>query len=97
MQRQAGALDALLVTTEKDMVKVAPFQDRLWRNLPQPEALPVVLVVEEAAELKQMIQDALTKSRADGHRSGRWSLVSSRDTTPSWRLVPASPSRKYHN
>ena len=70
LQRQAEALDALLVTTEKDMVKVAPFQDRLWRNLPQPEALPVVLVVEEAAELKQMIQDALIKSRADGHRSG---------------------------
>jgi tetraacyldisaccharide 4'-kinase len=74
LQRQAGALDALLVTTEKDMVKVAPFQDRLWRNLPQPEPLPVVLVVEEAAELKQMIQDALIKSRADGYRSGQVEL-----------------------
>jgi tetraacyldisaccharide 4'-kinase len=71
LQRQAEALGALLVTTEKDMIKVTPFQDRLWRNLPQPEALPVLLVVEEADELQRLIRDALVRSRALGRRSGQ--------------------------
>jgi tetraacyldisaccharide 4'-kinase len=71
LQRQAAALDALLVTTEKDLVKISAFEDRLWRDLPQPEALPVVLVVEEATELKQLLHDALVKFRAAGHKSGQ--------------------------
>ena len=71
LQRQAAALDALLVTTEKDLVKISGFEDRLWRDLPQPEALPVVLVVEEAAELKRLLHETLVKFRAAGHRSGQ--------------------------
>jgi tetraacyldisaccharide 4'-kinase len=71
LQRQAEALGALLVTTEKDMIKVAPFEDRLWRNLPHPESLPVVLVVEEADELQRLIRDALLRSRSVGRRSGQ--------------------------
>lgn len=71
LQRQAEALDALLVTTEKDMVKIAPFLSALRPDLPQPEALPVVLVVEEAADLKSLILDAMARSRASGQRSGQ--------------------------
>jgi tetraacyldisaccharide 4'-kinase len=74
LQRQAGALDALLVTTEKDMVKIARFHDNLWRNLPRPEALPVTLVVEDAEELKKLIFDAMATARAAGASSSRREL-----------------------
>ena len=63
LQRQAGALDALLVTTEKDMVKIAPLLPGLWQNLPQPEPLPVTLVVEEADQLRKLLIEALSRAR----------------------------------
>jgi tetraacyldisaccharide 4'-kinase len=71
LQRQASALDALLVTTEKDMVKIAAFLPSLWQNLPQPEPLPVTLVVEEAEALQKLLAEALTLSRATGRAAGR--------------------------
>ena len=74
LQRQAEALDALLVTTEKDMVKIAPFLTALRADLPQPEALPVVLVVDEADDLRQMLLDVLTKFRGAGRISGQVNL-----------------------
>jgi tetraacyldisaccharide 4'-kinase len=64
LQRQAGALDALLMTTEKDMVKIAPYLPALWPNLPQPEPLPVALVVEEADLLRRLVLDALSCARS---------------------------------
>jgi tetraacyldisaccharide 4'-kinase len=71
LQRQAEALDAALVTTEKDMVKIAPLLPGLRSDLPMPEALPVTLVVEEAEDLKSLILDAMASSRAAGQRSGQ--------------------------
>lgn len=71
LQRQAEALDALLVTTEKDMVKLTPFLPALRPKLPQPEPLPVCLVVEEAAQLQQLLLDSLAKVRAAGRFSGQ--------------------------
>jgi tetraacyldisaccharide 4'-kinase len=64
LQRQAGALDAILVTTEKDMVKIAPLLPGLWQNLPQPEPLPVTLVVEDPDELRQLLLDSLARARS---------------------------------
>ncbi len=66
MQRQASALDALLVTTEKDMVKIAPLLPSLWQNLPQPEALPVTLVVDEAEALQKLLFEAVAAARGGG-------------------------------
>ncbi|MCW2317760.1 tetraacyldisaccharide 4'-kinase [Rhodoblastus acidophilus] len=63
LQRRAAAQDALLVTTEKDMVKIAPFMQGLWQDLPQPEALPVTLVVEEAEALRALVLDAVSRAR----------------------------------
>ncbi|HUO53798.1 MAG TPA: tetraacyldisaccharide 4'-kinase [Rhodoblastus sp.] len=74
LQRQAEALNALLVTTEKDMVKLAPFQAALRQDLPQPEALPVCLVVEEAEDLRQLLLDVLSNFRGAGRRSGELKL-----------------------
>jgi tetraacyldisaccharide 4'-kinase len=71
LQRQAEALDALLVTTEKDMVKITSFLPLLRPKLPQPEALPVVLVVDEAEELQRLVRDALANCRAAGRFSGQ--------------------------
>ncbi len=71
LQRQAEALDALLVTTEKDMVKLTTFLPLLRPKLPQPEPLPVCLVVEEAAQLQQLLLDCLAKGRAAGRFSGQ--------------------------
>jgi tetraacyldisaccharide 4'-kinase len=74
LQRQAEALDALLVTTEKDMVKIAPFQSALRADLPLPEPLPVVLVVEEADDLRQILLDVVAKFRGTGRMSGHINL-----------------------
>jgi tetraacyldisaccharide 4'-kinase len=71
LQRQAGALDALLVTTEKDMVKIASFLPLLRPKLPQPEPLPVCLVVEEGRQLQQLLLDAVASFRATGRYSGQ--------------------------
>jgi tetraacyldisaccharide 4'-kinase len=71
LQRQAEALDALLVTTEKDMVKLSTFLSLLRPNLPQPETLPVVLVVEEAETLRQLVLSALARRRAAGRFAGQ--------------------------
>jgi tetraacyldisaccharide 4'-kinase len=65
LQRRAASLDALLVTTEKDMVKIAPLLSGLWQNLPQPEPLPVTLVVEEAEELQRLLRDAIAMARGE--------------------------------
>jgi len=71
LQRQADAHDALLVTTEKDMVKLTPLLQRLPQNanklLPMPECLPVRLVVDEEPELQKMVMDTLAKSRAGAY------------------------------
>ncbi|WP_296709961.1 tetraacyldisaccharide 4'-kinase [Rhodoblastus sp.] len=74
LQRQAEALDALLVTTEKDMVKISPFLAALRADLPEPEALPVTLVVDEAEDLRQLLLDVLTKFRGAGRIAGPMSL-----------------------
>jgi tetraacyldisaccharide 4'-kinase len=73
LQRQAEALDALLVTTEKDMVKITSFLPLLRPKLPQPEALPVglVLPVEDAEELLRLMRDAVAHCRAAGRFSGQ--------------------------
>ncbi|MCW2275476.1 tetraacyldisaccharide 4'-kinase [Rhodoblastus acidophilus] len=63
LQRQAAAMDALLMTTEKDMVKIAPLLPGVWQDLPQPEALPVALVVEEADALRKLMLDAVVRAR----------------------------------
>ena len=69
LQREAEALDALLVTTDKDMVKLAPFMAALRRDLPQPEALPVGLVVEEGEDLRQLLLDVVAGFRGAGRLS----------------------------
>jgi tetraacyldisaccharide-1-P 4'-kinase len=69
LQREAEALDALLVTTEKDMVKLSPFMAALRKDLPQPEALPVGLVVEEGDELRQLLLDVVAGFRGAGRLS----------------------------
>jgi tetraacyldisaccharide 4'-kinase len=74
LQRQAEALDALLVTTEKDMVKISPFLAALRADLPAPEPLPVTLVVEEAEDLRQLLLDVLTKFRGAGRIVGPMNL-----------------------
>jgi tetraacyldisaccharide 4'-kinase len=74
MQRQAEALNALLVTTEKDLVKLAPFLSELRQDLPRPEALPVGLVVDEAEDLRQLLIDVVTKFRGAGRISGQLNL-----------------------
>ncbi|WP_298428733.1 tetraacyldisaccharide 4'-kinase [Rhodoblastus sp.] len=74
LQRQAEALDALLVTTEKDMVKLAPFLPALRQDLPQPEALPVTLVVDEADDLRQMLLDVVARFRGAGRLSGEMKI-----------------------
>lgn len=66
LQRQAAALDAVLVTTEKDMVKIAPFLEALRADLPAPQTLPVSLVVEEAEDLRALIFATLARARRDG-------------------------------
>jgi tetraacyldisaccharide 4'-kinase len=63
LQRQASALEALLVTTEKDMVKIAPLLRGPGHNLAQPEPLPISLVVEEADELRKLMLEALSRAR----------------------------------
>ncbi|MBB4196715.1 tetraacyldisaccharide 4'-kinase [Rhodoblastus sphagnicola] len=65
LQRRAAAQDALLLTTEKDMVKIAPFLPGLWQDLPLPESLPVALVVEEADALRKLLLDALSRARRE--------------------------------
>ncbi|MGO9389686.1 tetraacyldisaccharide 4'-kinase [Rhodoblastus sp.] len=71
LQRQAEALDALLVTTEKDMVKLSAYLHLLRPKLPLPEALPVCLVVDEAEPLRQMVLHALANSREAGRFTGQ--------------------------
>jgi tetraacyldisaccharide 4'-kinase len=71
LQRQAEALDALLVTTEKDMVKLSAYLPLLRPKLPLPEALPVCLVVDEAEALRQLVMSALAKCRAAGRFTGQ--------------------------
>jgi hypothetical protein len=56
------------------MVKIAPFLAELRGDLPQPEALPVTLVVEEAEDLRQILLDVLTKFRGAGRIIGPMSL-----------------------
>jgi tetraacyldisaccharide 4'-kinase len=63
LQRQAHALGALLVTTEKDLVKIAPYLDLLRKDLPRPEALPVSLVVEKVEDLQRLLQAAAARAR----------------------------------
>jgi len=71
LQREADARDALLVTTEKDLVKLTPFLGRLHPKLPTPEALPVCLVVDEAEELQKLLSKVLSNFRAAGRHAGQ--------------------------
>ena len=56
LQDQAMACDALLVTTEKDLMRTGR-----WQGAVQPLALPVALVLEEPEALAQLVNAALGK------------------------------------
>jgi tetraacyldisaccharide 4'-kinase len=64
LQAQAAGLDALLVTTEKDFVRLAPALVALDPNLPQPLALPVTLNFDDGAALTALLSESLRTARA---------------------------------
>lgn len=67
LQRAAQAMDALLVTTEKDLVRLGPsdvFGDTvLDPALPAPIAVPVEMIVADAAGLNALVRQALRRAR----------------------------------
>jgi tetraacyldisaccharide 4'-kinase len=64
LQHEALRLDAKLVTTEKDMMRLQPLCEGLAPDLPKPFALPVRLAFEEHESLEALICRALEKARS---------------------------------
>ncbi len=63
LQAKAAVLDAILMTTEKDLVRIAPLIGRLDKNQPLPLALPVELVFDDERALSTLLQMVLSARR----------------------------------
>jgi len=63
LQAKAAQKEALFVTTEKDLVRIAPLLGNLDANLPRPLALPVRLVFDDEQALDHLLTVALQEAR----------------------------------
>ncbi len=64
LQAEAAERKTMLVTTEKDFVRIAPLLAALDPALPQPLALPVSLVFDDTQTLDDLLMKALSDARA---------------------------------
>jgi tetraacyldisaccharide 4'-kinase len=62
LQGKAADLKACLVTTEKDLVRIAPLLAKLDKKMPMPVALPVTLVFDDEGLLDQLLDETLASS-----------------------------------
>jgi tetraacyldisaccharide 4'-kinase len=67
LRRAARQEDALLVTTEKDLVRLAGRGDRIDPSLPPPIALPVEMEFSDAGLLDGLLAGALRNAALSGH------------------------------
>jgi tetraacyldisaccharide 4'-kinase len=63
LQAEAAAKQAVLVTTEKDLVRIGPL-DLLDAHLPQPVALPVKLVFDDERGFDTLLLTAINAARS---------------------------------
>lgn len=63
LQQAAGAAQAQLMTTEKDLVRLQPWAALVDPNLPQPEAVPVELRIRDPAGFDELVAQALQSAR----------------------------------
>jgi tetraacyldisaccharide 4'-kinase len=63
LQTSAQRNGALLLTTEKDFVRIVPLIDRLNKDQPLPMALPIDLVFNDSTALEKLLRAALTGRR----------------------------------
>lgn len=63
LQRAAKARDALLVTTEKDFVRLRPYGDFVDPASPEPTPIPVAMRISDTRMLDRLLETAILRAR----------------------------------
>ena len=63
LQRAARGMDAQLVTTEKDFVRLRPWDDFVIPALPEPMPIPVAIQISDAEALDRLVETAIRHAR----------------------------------